>query len=1319
MNNSIPTLPAWFHRPARQGFALAMLLACALGVSCPGASSAPAPQDSLSASNPGGVTGDRTGLNGTTHAMAYDGSLTTFFRSSFSDWQYLQVDFGEAGRFAELRRYMTRDGTNSVGGRTNQGEIVQHSMDGVTWIELTGANARGWEGYINYGARLHAWRNVPYGWSASLSPTNPVSARYVRFYWDGDNDALNEVEIAFTRPSLITTDVFTAIADAQTVAAQPGVNFGLQNAFSVAASSGSETIRSYLRFNLSHIPAGSVIQAARLEAFAQDVGGTGTRKAQVFAANAPWGENSINWSGQPPVIAPGAIQSLVINQWHSWDVTALVNAWMNGTAANHGLALRPVLAPGESFSTVFFSHEAPTNQPRLTVSFSAAPHPQNTAYLRLRQESVTPPVGYFNGGLPTTLQVLWPISTNSPGDPYLRVLDFLDRFRDVYRLANPREQLVLRRRTTSATGRHLIFGQVHEGLPVVGSQLAVHLTKTHVTGSGGRWLAELPILPPARLTSAQAEAVAKAWCEEQGATGASILGESRLAWFNPSLFGDDRSNRTWLVWRVSVSGRPEGKGNSWSTLIDAHTGDRRRLLGRVRTHDLPEKDFTVYTANGNTNMNCDVTDDADEWFDTDGPTGYPGFASDPMLEGTNAWRFLHQTYDYFYNNFGRRSWDNCDMEVEVYTHADFANAFYSLNCSIMAFGNGRVVNDVFAHEFTHGIDHFTANLEYVTQSGALSESFSDVFGAMVDSDDWTHGEDRPGGFNRSLADPPLRGQPDHMNNFAHLLPREVPDGGTNDWGWVHHNSGIPNKVAYLLGNGGTHNGFVIRQLGRPKVQRIWYDVLTTRLGNASQFIDLRNEAVNLAREYWRQGLHGFTSTDICEVLNAFHSVGLGAGDLDCDGVDDLSDGDLDGDGIPNSTDNCPDFANWGQFNNDRTGLGDECDPDDDDDGVPDFRDNAPYTSNPTQDDNDLDGIGDVIDDSDGDGILDIEDNCPCVANRDQLNTDGSTMILDSVCVGIGDACDPDDDNDGVMDGDDNAPKVFNPGQADADADGFGDVIDKCPTVFTPPFQNLDRDGDGLGDVCDEDIDGDDVPNVRDNCPTIPNPDQLDLNRNGTGHACDPNERIAYPRFDARRFEAEFQFINNARVLRLPLDFCITPPCGEPLPEDFLTETRLSLPKGFRARIVDDQGFVVAKGKGSEQVLRFPPRSDWAYEQQHEGFGGALVVAAASGQPQTYRGVSYTLELERDATVPSNVPLSASIQVGAVVGSAARLEIRYENSRPVVTVIGAPHRDYRLESSNNLAAWTTVVTTSSVDGRIVHTGDPGVSGHRFYRAVLLP
>jgi hypothetical protein len=124
------------------------------------------------------------------------------------------------------------------------------------------------------------------------------------------------------------------------------------------------------------------------------------------------------------------------------------------------------------------------------------------------------------------------------------------------------------------------------------------------------------------------------------------------------------------------------------------------------------------------------------------------------------------------------------------------------------------------------------------------------------------------------------------------------------------------------------------------------------------------------------------------------------------------------------------------------------------------------------------------DDSDGDGICDETDNCPGLANADQLDSDGD---------GIGDVCD-------------NCPNFADADQADADGDGVGDACDNCPALANA--DQTDSDGDGVGDLCD-------------NCPGIANADQADSDGDGVGDACTVSYKsiFGYVRNDTAAMEA--------------------------------------------------------------------------------------------------------------------------------------------------------------------------------------------------------
>jgi hypothetical protein len=126
--------------------------------------------------------------------------------------------------------------------------------------------------------------------------------------------------------------------------------------------------------------------------------------------------------------------------------------------------------------------------------------------------------------------------------------------------------------------------------------------------------------------------------------------------------------------------------------------------------------------------------------------------------------------------------------------------------------------------------------------------------------------------------------------------------------------------------------------------------------------------------------------------------------------------------------------------------------DDDGDGVSDADDNCPDLANADQLDFDADGQGDVCDlDDDGDGFNDADDVFP-FDDQEWLDFDGD---------GIGDNADPDDDNDGLTDEAETKVHGTNPFARDTDGDGADDGQeielgldpldpDDCPRELCPP-----------------------------------------------------------------------------------------------------------------------------------------------------------------------------------------------------------------------------------------------------------------------------
>jgi len=245
------------------------------------------------------------------------------------------------------------------------------------------------------------------------------------------------------------------------------------------------------------------------------------------------------------------------------------------------------------------------------------------------------------------------------------------------------------------------------------------------------------------------------------------------------------------------------------------------------------------------------------------------------------------TFDFYEQVFNRNSVDGQGLELvsSVHFETDYDNAFWDGSQMVYGDGDGQMFKrggfteclDVMAHELTHGVTQFTAGLRYRAQSGALNESFSDVFGSLVrqrslgqtaDQADWLIGEgimgpELPGEALRSLKAPGTAFKYDNQPaDMAHYV--DLPDDGDprHDNGGVHINSGIPNHAFYLAATGIGGNAW-------EKAGAIWYTTLTTRLNENSDFQAAADATVAASGE-----LYGAGGAEQQAVRSAWVQVGI-------------------------------------------------------------------------------------------------------------------------------------------------------------------------------------------------------------------------------------------------------------------------------------------------------------------------------------------------------------------------------------------------------------------------------------------------------------
>jgi len=464
---------------------------------------------------------------------------------------------------------------------------------------------------------------------------------------------------------------------------------------------------------------------------------------------------------------------------------------------------------------------------------------------------------------------------------------------------------------------HIRYQQLYKTIPVEGGEYIAHQKNGLLDCMNGEFFTIGEISVTATLN--ESEALAKAllfvgakkykWENKEEVANLRALFDDPNFSYDPKgtlvIFpkNDVRSDKAdfRLAYKFNIyADQPESRADIF---VDAQTGE---IIGRhelIHTVDVPGKAHTKYSGDQNimttknsnniyvlqetargtaaikgsiSTFNAKKAPETNTSFPStdfeDSDNDWNNFNADIDEVGTDAHWATEMTYDYFLNVHKRNSVNNNGFKLINYVHCGTGWFNANWNGQFMRYGDGPnklplTAIDIGAHEMTHGVTSNSAKLVYQGESGALNESFSDIFGTCVEwmakptKADWDMGADI--GALRSLQYPKSHANPD---SYQGTYWADVNDNSTTgDNGGVHTNSGVQNKWFFILtvGEQGVNDKnatYSVKGIGMLDASKIAFRTLTTYLTSGSDYSDARTNSLKAATDLFGSCSQQYVST---------------------------------------------------------------------------------------------------------------------------------------------------------------------------------------------------------------------------------------------------------------------------------------------------------------------------------------------------------------------------------------------------------------------------------------------------------------------------